>query len=720
MSTRRDARPTWRTLGVVGLVVTLVATTLAGIGGPAAATTAQSGRATAWTTISSAGDATPQFADAQRIGLCDPAATPACTVETVRRAEWTFGDLPVLGELAPSDVTSAVLVVRTSDGPSCGASTVEVYALPEQGADWGSASAWTTERKVDERAPSYGDPCPSVTPRYAEYDVTAAVRAAADARTPLVVGLKIADETCSSCARDVTPGATISVRYNRAPDTPTGLVTAGRSCLPGQPVWVRDAPMLSASVSDPDGGGQAPSVTFTVFGLADPATPVWTSTQPPGSHTVQVPDGIAVDGQAYRWTVVAVDSDGLSSRGASCDFRADFTPPRSPVIITPVLGEPALYLEDGWGGGGGMRGSFELAADPADDVVRFLYDFDDTALFTSVPAGRDAVVSYTPPSSSMPHTLTAQAVDAAGNVGPTVTYRFFVAGSQAPPAPITVAPVATRTYGSTMPVDVRISDIDPTPSGTLLLREGSTRLGAATITGRTTRLTIPARALAAGRHTLQVTFQAHPQTGASSIPVTVSVAKAAASVVASTPSRSTYGGTRTVSVRVEAQAGSGTPTGRVSVLWGTRTLAAATLTAGRATVTLPRASVPAGKHVLTVRYGGTSSVAPAARKVAITVLKARASTTGRLVDGHIAAGTHGRMVVRVSAAHVTPTGTVEILEHGRLVAKAKLHREDSGRVSVRLPVLSAGSHRLTVRYRGTTSIAADAAPARTLVVRRAT
>ena len=69
------------------------------------------------------------------------------------------------------------------------------------------------------------------------------------------------------------------------------------------------------------------------------------------------------------------------------------------------------------------------------------------------------------------------------------------------------------------------------------------------------------------------------------------------------------------------------PTGRVTVLEGTRALASAALRDGRAVVSVPTTRLGVGRHRLTVRYAGDAVHAASSDTVAVRVVRAASRTT---------------------------------------------------------------------------------------------
>ncbi len=150
----------------------------------------------------------------------------------------------------------------------------------------------------------------------------------------------------------------------------------------------------------------------------------------------------------------------------------------------------------------------------------------------------------------------------------------------------------------------------------------------------------------------------------------------------------TYGRSTTATVTVAADPAA---TGGVEVEVAGRTVSG-TLTGGTATVTLP-AALPVGTHLVTARYAGTAKVAPSAATATLKVAKAAPSVTVKLPKKKVKPGKRAK--VKVAVGGVVPTGgTVLVYDGGKVVATAKLTA--AGKVTVKLPKLSRGKHKLRV------------------------
>ncbi|WP_243058779.1 Ig-like domain repeat protein [Nocardioides sp. SR21] len=108
-------------------------------------------------------------------------------------------------------------------------------------------------------------------------------------------------------------------------------------------------------------------------------------------------------------------------------------------------------------------------------------------------------------------------------------------------------------------------------------------------------------------------------------PVFGQVGDTATSVKATWPKKIKYGKAATVKITVNAASGSTKPTGKVRVVNGSKTVGSATLSGGKATVTLAKKSLKPGKYTLLVRYDGAAGSFTPSQSAAktITVVKSK-------------------------------------------------------------------------------------------------
>jgi Zn-dependent metalloprotease len=167
------------------------------------------------------------------------------------------------------------------------------------------------------------------------------------------------------------------------------------------------------------------------------------------------------------------------------------------------------------------------------------------------------------------------------------------------------------------------------------------------------------------------------------------------------PEPSAYGSASSVNVTVSGA--SGTPTGTVTVKEGATTVGTGTLSGGTASVALP-ASLSAGAHPLTVSYGGDGTYPAATGNVTANVNKA-SSTTSATAPKKVKFKKDFDVKATVAAAGGSPTGTVEVYDGTKLIGTGTL---SNGTVTIHITKnLKSGKHTLTVKYLGSTNVAAS-------------
>lgn len=171
------------------------------------------------------------------------------------------------------------------------------------------------------------------------------------------------------------------------------------------------------------------------------------------------------------------------------------------------------------------------------------------------------------------------------------------------------------------------------------------------------------------------------------------------------PEPSAYGSASAVGVTVSG--GSGTPTGSVTVKEGATTVGTATLDGtGKASVALP-ASLAAGSHSLSVVYSGDSNYDTKTQAVTATVNKATSTTTAS-APKKVTAKKKFDVTASVAAAGGAPTGTVQVFDGSKLMGTGTL---SNGTVTITITkgLKKTGKHTLTVKYLGSTNVAASQA-----------
>ncbi|GAB1510512.1 hypothetical protein [Actinophytocola sp. KF-1] len=260
------------------------------------------------------------------------------------------------------------------------------------------------------------------------WDVSTAIAdAVAAGRDRITFGVRVSE----AHQGDVAFGRTLSSRpylrltYNSPPDVPTGLSVDTHDCAEpgivyapgfgwGVPLW--------GSVSDPDGPSSL-TVRAQVWNTADPGNvyevvpDAWT-----GAFRFTYPDSLSVDG-TYQWRARTEDSDGaVSAWTAPCTFTLDRTRPD----VEPTV-ESDYFVEDGGPPGATGPGTFTFGANGVADVAGYQWSgigVTDGEVRTDAPGGSATVTIL--PTSDGPASISVYSFDAAGNMSPARTYRFWV------------------------------------------------------------------------------------------------------------------------------------------------------------------------------------------------------------------------------------------------------------------------------------------------------
>ncbi|NTW38812.1 MAG: LamG domain-containing protein [Cellulomonadaceae bacterium] len=366
------------------------------------------------------------------VGLCSQASASDCTATFKSRLLWRFQDMGPIGALDPGNIISATFSVYGQHSYSCTPQPVSLYRVNDFNAGsvgWdGGFLALQSTVTVAHKATCAGQP-----DRWIEFPAAEAAQAVAGVdASVLAVGL-VANEGSMAYWKRYRWDARYSVVYNRAPSSPSDVRIDNPStpCVTGagRPYIRSTTPTIAATLSDPDGDnlyGQ-----FDVINLANGAR-VWgprnTAAQGSGARHAAFVDSGLVDGGTYRFQVAPVDTSyGWAGSTSACEFVVDTTRPVSPTI-TPVPGQPAVYLEGRSAGGLGQTGSFTLAPGASADVVGFQYSFNSGSLgaTVSVSPGASLTVPFTPTQYAGVQVLRVASVDRAGNVSDTRLYSFIV------------------------------------------------------------------------------------------------------------------------------------------------------------------------------------------------------------------------------------------------------------------------------------------------------
>ena len=214
-------------------------------------------------------------------------------------------------------------------------------------------------------------------------------------------------------------------------------------------------------------------------------------------------------------------------------------------------------------------------------------------------------------------------------------------------------------------------------------------------------------ALNSGANTVTVSYLGADNFAASQkdITVTITVSKKKPATVTAPDVSVAYG--QSVDLPITVHGSAGNPTGRVRVLYGTKSLGSALLQGGQTTVTIKAKALPPGAHALSLSYNGDSVYAKATGTTQVTVTKATPTITDEVRGGPIQVNQSGpKLYVKVSATGLNPSGTVTLLIGSHTVQGTL----SGGHVSILLPKFtSAGPVDVTIEYSGNANVKAATA-----------
>jgi hypothetical protein len=351
----------------------------------------------------------------------------------------------------------------------------------------------------------------------------------------------------------------------------------------------------------------------------------------------------------------------------------------------------------------------QTAATPA-GTVGF---FDGATEVGAAPVGAGGVATLTLSSLGVgKHSFTAAFLDPAANFAPSgsaaaAALTVTKAGTTTALTATTAAPA----FGQAVTFTATVAPAAPsaaTPTGSVTFKDGGTVLATVSLSGGAASWTT--RKLAVGGHALTATYNGSgtfTASGPASAAVTVS---RGAVTVAVTPSVSSpvYGQAVTLTARVTASPGAGTPTGTVSFYDGTALLGSPALVNGVAV--LKTAALSAGGHTLTAVYNGDGNfVGPTPAVLPITVRPDTVRTTlttSSATASHTKPVTLSAAVLAVSPGAGVPTGAVQFWDGATLLGTAPL---GGGVAQLVVTFAVVGKHKITAVYGGDSNFAPGSA-----------
>ncbi|MFL6159948.1 MAG: beta strand repeat-containing protein, partial [Marmoricola sp.] len=255
------------------------------------------------------------------------------------------------------------------------------------------------------------------------------------------------------------------------------------------------------------------------------------------------------------------------------------------------------------------------------------------------------------------------------------------------------------TYGAAGSLTASVSADFPV-EGTVTFSDGPTELGHADVgSDHTATLHLGEVTLGAGTHTITAAYGGSGVVAASSTTFTLTVGRAATTVVAANAS-GTVGTPVSVPVSVTSGA-TAKPGGTVSVLDGLSVVGTGVLTAGSTTVQVDTSAMVGGATSLSVVYGGADDFATSAKGITLTV--AKASSTVAAANQTATYGWSGSLTATVSAA-VPASGKVTFSEGSTTLGQADVGTGGSATLALPSVTSAAGTHTITASYGGSSQL----------------
>lgn len=264
----------------------------------------------------------------------------------------------------------------------------------------------------------------------------------------------------------------------------------------------------------------------------------------------------------------------------------------------------------------------------------------------------------------------------------------------------------------------------PVPSGTVQFSIDSTPAGSPiTLAAGTASYT--ATTLTAGSHAIAAAYSGDANYNAANSTSTVSiVTKGANTATLALVSASTAapGSTTTLTGTLSVDSLGPWPTGSITLMDGSATLASSTLTSSPPfnftfNVNTPSQPLANGPHSLTLVYTGDAHWAPATSgPQSVTINQGATDTTIAASADTIAAGTSVTLTAAISTSLSTPnpSGTVQFYNGGSALGSPVMLV--SGTATYTTSSLAAGTHSITAAYSGDATFTSSTSPAITITV----
>ena len=344
---------------------------------------------------------------------------------------------------------------------------------------------------------------------------------------------------------------------------------------------------------------------------------------------------------------------------------------------------------------------------------------DGSATLATIPLSAAGVATYsTATFTAGTHSIIATySGDATHQVSSSVSVMITQDVKQTSTAVVTSAP-SPSLYNTPVTFTVTVQALQsPTPTGTFLILENGTQIGAGSLASTTGSGTFATSALAVGAHTITAEYLGDTSTAPStSAPITQIVDPApTTTALTATPNPASVGSSVTLIASV--QAAQGQPSGSVTF---TDTFNGAVVPLGTATLgagasALLTHAFATGSHFIVAAFAGsTTETSSTSAPLVLTVRPAQLSVAVASSADPSVADAVVTFTATMAGTASTPTGAINFLADGVSIGTASVSA--SGAASLSTAALAPGSHLITAVYSGDATNAAATSPAINQVV----
>ncbi len=253
-------------------------------------------------------------------------------------------------------------------------------------------------------------------------------------------------------------------------------------------------------------------------------------------------------------------------------------------------------------------------------------------------------------------------------------------------------------FGSAPKATVKVTSAN-TATGSVTVKVGGTILTGQLVNGAAT-VTLPT-SLSVGTHLVEAVYDGSTTVAAGSAAAQLAVVPSGATVtIAAAKTDFRYG--NPVGVTIKAAAQTGTAIGGTALVYDGAKLIDSVVIPTSGTVTTTLAGLGVGRHNLTARIvAGSNAAAARSTTASVRIKKAKASVKVKLVKKKVARNARPKVQVTVKSKSVAkPTGKVTIRVAGKAIKTVKLKAAKRGKITVKLPKISAGKKKIRAIYQG--------------------